>query len=286
MPNYLDYAGLTRYDGKIKLLITANSSAITNEATARGNADNALSSRITTLENAGFITNAVNDLVNYYKKTETYTKAEINALLDPLSSALAINVTTKDNFNDNMAAVPQQYYGTGIWLVRQSEGGTPAGEHDYYFEYIVARTGTSGNYTYAWEKIGDTNPNLSGYVPTSRTVNGHALTSNITITATDISDVYSKTEVNSLLDNKVDKISGKGLSTNDYTTAEKNKLANIASGAQVNVIESIKKNGTALTITSKAVDISVPTKTSDLTNDSGFITGVSSITNAEIDALF
>lgn len=36
------------------------------------------------------------------------------------------------------------------------------------------------------------------------------------------------------LDTKVDKVSGKGLSTNDYTTAEKNKLAGIAAGAQVN----------------------------------------------------
>ena len=36
------------------------------------------------------------------------------------------------------------------------------------------------------------------------------------------------------LDNKVDKVSGKGLSTNDYTTADKNKLAGIAAGAEVN----------------------------------------------------
>lgn len=34
---------------------------------------------------------------------------------------------------------------------------------------------------------------------------------------------------------KVDKVSGKGLSTNDYTTTEKSKLAGIASGAEVNV---------------------------------------------------
>ena len=34
---------------------------------------------------------------------------------------------------------------------------------------------------------------------------------------------------------KVDKVDGKGLSTNDYTTTEKNKLAGIASGAEVNV---------------------------------------------------
>lgn len=71
---------------------------------------------------------------------------------------------------------------------------------------------------------------------------------------------------------KVDKVTGKGLSTNDYTTTEKNKLSGIASGAQANVIETVKVNGTALTPSSKAVDVTVPTKTSDLTNDSDFIT--------------
>lgn len=37
------------------------------------------------------------------------------------------------------------------------------------------------------------------------------------------------------ISNKVDKVEGKGLSTNDYTTTEKNKLAGIAAGAEVNV---------------------------------------------------
>lgn len=35
--------------------------------------------------------------------------------------------------------------------------------------------------------------------------------------------------------NKVDKVTGKGLSTNDYTTAEKNKLATVTNGAEPNV---------------------------------------------------
>ena len=43
----------------------------------------------------------------------------------------------------------------------------------------------------------------------------------------------------------VQKDGDKVLSTNDYTTAEKNKLAGIAAGAQVNVIESVSVNGTA-----------------------------------------
>lgn len=59
------------------------------------------------------------------------------------------------------------------------------------------------------------------------------------------------------LDNKVDKVEGKGLSTNDYTTAEKEKLASIAASADTNVIETVKVNGTALTVADKAVDILV-----------------------------
>lgn len=55
-------------------------------------------------------------------------------------------------------------------------------------------------------------------------------------------NAYNKTETDTLLKSKVDTISGKGLSTNDYTTAEKNKLAGIATGAQVNSITGVKGN--------------------------------------------
>lgn len=72
----------------------------------------------------------------------------------------------------------------------------------------------------------------------------------------------------SLIANKVDKEVGKGLSENNYTTAEKNKLNGIAEGAQVNVIETVKVNGTALTPSSKAVNIDLSTyaKKSDIAN--------------------
>lgn len=61
------------------------------------------------------------------------------------------------------------------------------------------------------------------------------------------------------IDKKVDKVEGKGLSTNDYTTDEKTKLEGIAPDAQVNVIEIVKVNGVALIPTDKAVDVTVPT---------------------------
>lgn len=79
---------------------------------------------------------------------------------------------------------------------------------------------------------------------------------------------YFKQQLDKLF---VKQVSGKGLSTNDYTSTEKNKLSGIASGAQANVIESVKVNGTALSVTSKAVNVTVPTKTSQLQNDSTYV---------------
>ena len=55
------------------------------------------------------------------------------------------------------------------------------------------------------------------------------------LTTNDATKVLSAKQGMVLQDNKVIKLTGKGLSTNDYTTTEKNKLAGIASGAEVNV---------------------------------------------------
>lgn len=60
-----------------------------------------------------------------------------------------------------------------------------------------------------------------------------------TVAAVDVTEQISgkadKAYVDSKLDTKVDKVSGKQLSTNDYTNDDKTKLAGIAAGAEVNV---------------------------------------------------
>ncbi|QMV79517.1 MULTISPECIES: hypothetical protein [Enterobacter cloacae complex] len=53
---------------------------------------------------------------------------------------------------------------------------------------------------------------LSNYVPITRTVNGKALTANITLVAADISDVYSKTYIDSNVVPKVFQLNGHALS--------------------------------------------------------------------------
>lgn len=64
---------------------------------------------------------------------------------------------------------------------------------------------------------------------------------------------------------------GKGLSTNDYTTDDKTKLTGIEAGAQVNAVNDVTVNGVSV-INGKKAAVTVPTKTTDLTNDANFQT--------------
>ena len=50
---------------------------------------------------------------------------------------------------------------------------------------------------------------------------------------------YFVQQIKVKLNNKVDKVEGKDLSTNDYTTAEKDKLAGIASGENKTTVENV-----------------------------------------------
>lgn len=137
---------------------------------------------------SGFITSAVNDLINYYKRSETYTKAEVNALLASLSS---LNLEV-------VAVLPDHDISTTtIYLVPKDVPGTD----DVYDEYVYINN--------SWEKIGST--------------------------AADLSNYYTKTQADTLLSGKVDKVTGKGLSTNDFTNADVTKLNGIEAGAEVNV---------------------------------------------------
>ena len=103
-------------------------------------------------------------------------------------------------------------------------------------------------------------PNLTIYALKSIKINNHTLEADVTVSKSDVGlgsventgDSATPVEGGTTkfttggayteLAKKVDKVSGKGLSTNDYTTTEKNKLAGIESGAQVNTVTGIKGN--------------------------------------------
>lgn len=90
--------------------------------------------------------------------------------------------------------------------------------------------------------------------------------------------ISNVTDLQTNLDNKVDKVTGKGLSTNDYTTAEKNKLANIEAEANKYVHPSTHSSdiitessalsniGTSANATQHTINTAINTKIGDLSS--------------------
>lgn len=90
--------------------------------------------------NSGYITKAVSDLANYYLKSETLTKAEINALISaiPKFSIAVVSSLPTSNISE-----------TTVYLVKSGSGG------DLYTEYIRVNN--------AWEVLGSQKVDLTGY---------------------------------------------------------------------------------------------------------------------------
>lgn len=126
-------------------------------------------SKISELVNdTGFITKAVTDLVNYYKKNETYTKEEVNNIVSSISSGLFRVVDTLPTTGENYV----------IYLV-PSENPKVKNEKD---EFIWVNS--------KWEQIGSTAIDLSNYY-TKTEVDGKV---NVTIdgqTYTTVQDIIN-----------------------------------------------------------------------------------------------
>jgi hypothetical protein len=184
----------------------------------------------------------------------------------------------------------------------------------------TASVGTETKYA----KGDHVHPTDTSRVPTTRKVNGKALSADVNLYFADVKTSSSDdTTLASALGNKVDKVTGKGLSTNDYTDAEKTKLgklvfdgsdkidSSILPSYVDDVIEAYARSGqTALSSTWLATGSASGTVITPETGviyilmaDSGDYTantqfrwsgttyvkladgGVSSITNAEIDTI-
>lgn len=95
---------------------------------------------------------------------------------------------------------------------------------------------------------------------------------------------YFWSKLKTLFEGKVSKEEGKGLSSNDYTTLEKQKLSGVTAGAQPNVIEQIKVNNTIQNPVEKTVNITIPTNNNQLVNGAGYQTSAQ-VTSAIKDAV-
>lgn len=137
---------------------------------------------------AGFITATVANLTNYYTKSETYTQAEVDALISAIVTLNLLVVQTLP-----VSGISQ----TTIYLVPKQTAGT----QDVYDEYINLDGTSSG-----WEHIGSTEIDLSNY--------------------------YTKSEVNTLLAGKIN-----GVEVNDVSVVDANNTAKIKSYKEVTLAE-------------------------------------------------
>lgn len=98
---------------------------------------------------SGFITNLVNNLLNYYLKSETYSKTEVDSLLQAITTLdiqAVAQLPTTDISTTTIYLVPKQSLSS----------------QDVKDEYINLDGTTAG-----WELIGNTQIDLSNYVTTS-----------------------------------------------------------------------------------------------------------------------
>ena len=134
--------------------------------------------------------------------------------------------------------------------------------------------------------------NNDGIVDNAEKVNNHTVAKDVPANAVFTDTVYDDTAIQAAVANKVDKETGKGLSTNDYTAAEQTKLAGIETGAEVNVqsdwsetnsssdayiqnkptLATVATSGDYDDLSNKPTIPTVPTNVSDFTNDAGYQT--------------
>ena len=126
------------------------------------------------VNDAGYITNAVNDLANYYKKTETYTQAEINSLISNFGWFEVVSTLPVSDIKTNI-----------IYLLWPTWTGA-----DKYEEYIY--------YNSTWTKIWDTSVDLTNYFNTS-TQTSDAITqwsTNLFLTSAERTKLWNTSGVN------------------------------------------------------------------------------------------
>ena len=109
--------------------------------------------------------------------------------------------------------------------------------------------------------------------------NATAVTVDSTLSSTSTNPVQNKV-INSALGNKVDKVSGKGLSTNDFTTAEKEKLAGITAGATKVTVDSALSGTSTNPVQNKVINTALAGKVGSV--ETGSANGTISVDGTDV----
>ena len=120
--------------------------------------------------------------------------------------------------------------------------------------------------------IKDENGNVNNIFPATKIANVEGLQSALNAKA-------NSSDVTSGLAGKVDKVTGKGLSTNDYTTAEKNKLAGIEAQANKTVVDSALSTTSTNPVQNKVINTAIASKA-----DAATVTALAETVSGKADA--
>lgn len=120
--------------------------------------------------------------------------------------------------------------------------------------------------------IKDESGNINNIYPATKIANVEGLQSALNAKA-------NASDVTSGLAGKVDKETGKGLSTNDYTTAEKNKLSGIEAQANKTVVDSALSSSSTNPVQNKVINTALGTKA-----DSSTVTALAETVSGKADA--
>ena len=146
---------------------------------------------------ANFITSSVDNLVNYYLKSETFTKSEVNALI------AAVQQFTYQSVAELPTASAETM--NKIYLVPSTNPAT----RNVKDEFITISVTDQGTTTYSWEQIGSTTIDLSGYYTSAQTdaaintaLSAYSTTTQMNAAiAAAIANFYTKQEVDALIAN-------------------------------------------------------------------------------------
>lgn len=145
-----------------------------------------------------------------------------------IKTKLGITTLSGDNTGDETSATLKEKLGI------TTLSGTNTGDQDVSsFATItnLALKANSSDVTASLSlkaNISDVNTSLGLKANSSDMVTSLASKANLTDVATDLALKANSTDVTASLELKLDKVAGKGLSTNDYTSVEKLKLSNIS----------------------------------------------------------
>jgi hypothetical protein len=294
--------GFEQIDNKITNDITSSIDELKDKV------DNDITTAITELDNK-VDTEIVTAIDNLETKVNTEISESITALDNKVTTSLQEQAESlKKEISDQIAKVvansPEDFdtlkeisdwisgHSSDATSMNSAISGNTSAINQEILDRQAADTALQTNINNKVDKVSGKGLSTNDFTNADKTkLDGIEAGANKTIVDSALSSTSTNPVQNKVIDaalgNKVDKVSGKGLSTNDYTTDEKNKLAGIAEGANKTIVDSSLSSTSTNPVQNKVINSALSGKanTSDLDNKVDKVANARLITQDEINKL-